>query len=162
MNNLLQKTKIIRYIRNASQLLGILLTAIGFFTDYPLSNTILIGAIFVIGPVFCGWICPFGTLQEIMGKVGKRFGINKYPIPKKLKKVLVFFRYVLLLVSILISTDLIFSILSLDPRANLTNFLGGRAVAATGWIVIFVFLMISIFYDRPFCNYVCIEGAKFG
>ncbi len=31
---------------------------------------------FVIGKAFCGWVCPLGTLQEFVGKIGRRFGIG--------------------------------------------------------------------------------------
>jgi len=31
---------------------------------------------FVLGKAFCGWVCPLGTLQEIVGKIGRRFGIG--------------------------------------------------------------------------------------
>lgn len=31
---------------------------------------------FVLGKAFCGWVCPLGTLQEIVGRVGRRFGIG--------------------------------------------------------------------------------------
>lgn len=31
---------------------------------------------FVIGKAFCGWVCPLGTLQELLGRVGRRFGIG--------------------------------------------------------------------------------------
>jgi uncharacterized protein with FMN-binding domain/ferredoxin len=156
------KVKAIRYIRYAVQALGILMTVIGFFTDYPIVNSILLGVIIVMGPVFCGWICPFGTLQDIIAKLGSKLGIKKYVMPAKLKKVLAFSRYILLFVSILITADFIFNIFSLDPRANFTAFLGGRTVTLTGWIIILAFLGSSLFFERPFCNYLCIEGAKFG
>jgi uncharacterized protein with FMN-binding domain len=162
MNTMQIKAKNRRYIRYAVQGLGILLTAIGLFTNYPMVNSVLLGAIIIIGPVFCGWICPFGTLQDIFAKLGRKLGIKKYVMPSKIKKVLAFSRYILLLVTILITTDFIFNILSLDPRANFTTLLGGRTIAVTGWAIIFVFLGSSMFFERPFCNYLCIEGAKFG
>lgn len=31
---------------------------------------------FVIGKAFCGWVCPLGTLQEWVGKLGRRFQIG--------------------------------------------------------------------------------------
>ncbi|WP_411682506.1 FMN-binding protein [Clostridium thailandense] len=154
--------KNMRYIRYAVQSTGIFLTVIGLFTNYPMVNSILLGATIIMGPVFCGWICPFGTLQDVFAKLGRRLGIKKHIMPAKLKKVLAFSRYILLLVTILITADFIFNLLSLDPRANFTTFLGDRTVAITGWIIIFIFLGISMFFERPFCNYLCIEGAKFG
>lgn len=42
----------------------------------------------------------------------------------------------MLLITILITEDFIFNILSLDLRANFTALLGGRALTATGWIII--------------------------
>ncbi len=30
---------------------------------------------FVIGKTFCGWVCPLGTMQELIGKVGRRFNL---------------------------------------------------------------------------------------
>jgi uncharacterized protein with FMN-binding domain/NAD-dependent dihydropyrimidine dehydrogenase PreA subunit len=151
-----------RYIRYVVQSLGILATIVGFFTGFPVANSILLGIIVIMGPVFCGWICPFGTLQDVFSKLGSKLGIKKYIMPAKVKKVLAFLRYVLLLVSILITADFIFNILSFDPRANLTVLLGGRMVAATGFVVILVFLISSMFFERPFCNYLCVEGAKYG
>jgi NAD-dependent dihydropyrimidine dehydrogenase PreA subunit len=31
---------------------------------------------FVLGKTFCGWVCPLGTLQEFVGRVGRRFGVT--------------------------------------------------------------------------------------
>jgi polyferredoxin len=156
------KVKNIRYIRYGVQALGILFTIMGFFTNYSIANSILLGATIIMGPVFCGWICPFGTLQDILAGFGSKLGIKKYAMPAKLKKILAFSRYILLLITILITADFIFNLLSLDPRANFTVFLGGRTLTAAGWIIIFIFLGSSMFFERPFCNYLCIEGAKFG
>lgn len=31
---------------------------------------------FVLGKAFCGWVCPLGTLQEMVGMIGRRFGFG--------------------------------------------------------------------------------------
>jgi NAD-dependent dihydropyrimidine dehydrogenase PreA subunit len=44
----------------------------------PLLMTVLtfFAFFFVLGKAFCGWVCPLGTLQEWIGRLGRRFGIN--------------------------------------------------------------------------------------
>ncbi len=45
--------------------LPLLMTLLSFFAFF-----------FVIGKAFCGWVCPLGTIQEWIGRVGRRFGID--------------------------------------------------------------------------------------
>lgn len=37
---------------------------------------VVIGTVLVRGPVFCGWICPTGTLQELAGLLRRRLGLD--------------------------------------------------------------------------------------
>lgn len=43
----------------------------------PLAMTMLsfLAFFFVLGKAFCGWVCPLGTLQELVQKVGRRFSL---------------------------------------------------------------------------------------
>jgi NAD-dependent dihydropyrimidine dehydrogenase PreA subunit len=43
----------------------------------PLAMTLLtfFAFFFVLGKAFCGWVCPLGTLQELIGRLGRRFGL---------------------------------------------------------------------------------------
>jgi uncharacterized protein with FMN-binding domain/ferredoxin len=114
------------------------------------------------GAFYCGWICPFGFLQDLFSKIGSWIGIKKRKTPKSIQKFLMFSRYILALLVLLISVDLIFTVLSFDPRANFENMLLGNVVTVSCLVVIFCFEIISLFFDRPFCNYLCVQGAKYG
>ena len=47
-----------------NMLVPLLFTLLTFFTFF-----------FVLGKAFCGWVCPLGTLQEILGKLGRRLNL---------------------------------------------------------------------------------------
>lgn len=156
------KTKIIQITRFSMQLLGLLLTISAFFTSFPLALTILIGTAFFIGPLFCGWICPFGFLQDLFNKLGKILGIKKRIMPKSLHQVLAFSRYIALALVLLFSFDFIFNLISYDPRTNFMSILMGNSITFISVLVLIIIIVISLFFERPFCNYLCIEGAKYG
>ena len=50
------------------------------------------------GAVFCGWVCPFGRVQEFLGKIGKKLFKHKYNrfIPANVDTYLRYLRYLLL------------------------------------------------------------------
>lgn len=41
-----------------------------------MSFAVFFSFFFVLGKAFCGWVCPLGTLQELVGRLGRRFGIG--------------------------------------------------------------------------------------
>ena len=50
----------------------------------------------VVGPAFCGWICPFGSFQEWIARIGRRIFGRRYNtmLPARLDSVLRYLRYV--------------------------------------------------------------------
>ncbi|MBR0564945.1 4Fe-4S binding protein [Azoarcus sp. L1K30] len=48
----------------------------------PLAMTMLtfLAFFFVLGKAFCGWVCPLGTLQELVQRVGRRFGLPLHAV----------------------------------------------------------------------------------
>lgn len=119
----------------------------------------------LFGPVFCGWVCPLGTIQEWVASIGKKlFKRRQYNhfIPAKIDNVLRYTRY-LVLVWVLYMTavtgKLIFS--DIDPYFALFNFWSSE-VAVGGLIVLGVTLLASLFVERPWCKYACPYGAVLG
>jgi polyferredoxin len=132
------------------------------------SSFILMIIVFLLaiafGPVFCGWICPYGSFQEWLGKIGKKlFGkkFNKF-IPYKFDKWLRYLRYLMfgwVLYMTIKSGELFF--LGMDPYFALYNFWTGE-VAIAGYIILGATLLLSLFIERPFCKYACPYGAVLG
>jgi hypothetical protein len=112
------------------------------------------------GRVFCGWVCPFGALQEFLYKihVPGRFSPSGKVHDKlrHLNTVILF----ALITSILLDRYDMISIgwpapfCSIDPFHTIfTLFLSGSLVIAG------VTIILSIFIRRFFCKYLCFYGA---
>ena len=118
----------------------------------------------VMGPVFCGWVCPFGSVQEWIGKIGKKIFKKRYNlfIPYGPDKWLRYLRYVVLvwvLYMTAISGQLIFA--DYDPYYALFHFWSGE-VALSGIVILFIVIAATLFVERPFCKYACPYGAVLG
>lgn len=117
-----------------------------------------------LGPVFCGWVCPFGSFQEWIGKIGKKIFKKKYNrfIPQGVDDWLRYLRYLVLiwvLYMTAITGKIIFS--DYDPYFALFNFWSGE-VALAGLVILFIVIILTLFVERPFCKYACPYGAVLG
>ena len=66
--------------------------------SFVLMIIVLLTAI-LFGPVFCGWVCPLGTIQEWVAGIGKKiFKKRRYNhfVPVKIDRVLRYLRYLVL------------------------------------------------------------------
>ncbi|MDD3339483.1 MAG: 4Fe-4S binding protein [Lachnospiraceae bacterium] len=134
------------------------------------------GALF--GRFVCGWLCPFGLVQDLLYKI---------PFVKKVKnlpghKYLRYFRYVVLVLFVLLLPAVIVDITGMGKPwfceyicPSGTLFAGIPLVAtnpdlqgAVGglfiWKVSLLVLtgLLSVISYRPFCKYVCPLGAIYG
>ena len=128
-------------------------------SDFILLFSLLLTLI-AAGAFFCGWICPLGSVQEWVGKLGKKlFGRRYNKVPKKLDKILGYLRYVVLAI-VIIQTARSFALVfqDFDPYYNLFN-IWTDEISITGYITVLVTLIASLFVERPFCRYACPLGA---
>ncbi|MHC1787808.1 MAG: 4Fe-4S binding protein [Christensenellales bacterium] len=119
---------------------------------------------FFFGPLFCGYFCPLGTLQEWIGKLGKRLLGKKYGrlIPPAVDRPLRYLRYGVLAMVVYqtaAAAKLVF--VEVDPYYALFNFFTGE-VAWTTILVLVVTMILSFFVERPWCKYLCPYGALLG
>jgi len=146
------------------------------FSFYVIGFLLLVGS--VLGRFVCGFLCPFGFVQDLLYKIPFFKKLRKLPAEKLLRKL----KYVLLLLFVLLLPALI-----LDPFGqgapwfckwvcpSGTLFGGIPLVAlneglksATGWLFAWkVFLLTAILFlslavYRPFCRYLCPLGALYG
>lgn len=154
--------KRLQVVRLISQALFIVLCFLGLYNKIPYMPQGIIVLAILLGPIFCGFICPFGFMQDLSAKLGKALGIKQRQMPKKLQRVLVFTRYIIFLLVAVFSVNIILQLLSFDPRVNFLQILNGKVIAIGGLVSIGIFLIIGMFFKRPFCNYLCFEGAKLG
>lgn len=118
----------------------------------------------LFGPVFCGWVCPLGTVQEWVSSLGRKLFRRRFNhfVPTKLDNILRYLRY-LVLAWVLYMTaatgTLIFA--EYDPYFALFNFWSDE-VALSGLAILGVTLGLSLFVERPWCKYACPYGAVLG
>lgn len=115
----------------------------------------------LFGPVICGWVCPFGSVQEWLGKLGRKILKKRYNnlLPPRLDKVLRYLRYAVLawvLWATASAGKLVFQ--DVDPYYALFNFWTGEVTVAA-FAILGLTLLLSLAVERPFCKYACPYGA---
>jgi len=109
----------------------------------------------LLGPLWCGYLCPFGALQELLSRLGRRLGLRSYP-DRPLELRLRFTKFLLLglmLIAVWVSGEPIWA--SFNPMQHA---FGGRL---SGWMLALVALVLlgSLVYVRFWCRYFCPFGA---
>lgn len=137
------------------------------FPYYVLGLLIFFGTL--VGRLICGFICPFGFLQDLL---------NKIPFPAKIRKfkgdrILRNIKYVILVVLVIVLPVLVkltpFFCKYLCPSGTVAGFL--LACSDTKLFSVFgslfawkasllgIIVLLSIIIARPFCKYLCPLGA---
>jgi len=150
----------IQWLRNVVQLIFTGLLIAGLYMNLRMVIMILLPATLLFGNFFCGWVCPYGTIQEFFGAIGKRILKKKMKMPKSVQKYLQLTRYALMVVmTVGIAVTFFDAINSYKVlmRLNISNITLTLSV-----IIMISFALISIIFERPFCNYFCTEAVKYG
>ena len=133
------------------------------FPFIALGTVLLLGIFF--GKMFCGWVCPFGLLQDVLHKIPTR----KFALPgwsgnlKYLVLVLMVF-----LIPFVLGEETMYSFCRICPasalQVTLPNIVasGSLVLPAAGLVKLFllaVVLLAVVFSSRAFCKALCPIGA---
>lgn len=110
--------------------------------------------------VFCGWLCPFGALQELVSRLASTFGIKQWKLDPALDARARVIKYVILiglLLSAFYSLTLAERLAEVEPfkTAITMSFARYWPFAVYGIALLLLSLKIHKFY----CRYVCPLGA---
>ncbi|MBL8429637.1 MAG: 4Fe-4S binding protein [Dechloromonas sp.] len=109
---------------------------------------------------FCGWLCPFGALQEFVGLLGRKLHLPRLHIPLAVSKRLEWGRYVAL--AVLVAAALFMpregeSLNELEPFKTAITVGFDRSWPFVAYAV--ALLVIGAFYYKFFCRFICPLGA---
>jgi len=110
--------------------------------------------------VFCGWLCPFGALQELLNTTARRLKIPQLEIPFGIHERLWPIKYIIFLALFAISLKSIgtaFTLSEVEPFKTAITLKFQRAWPYLGFAL--VLLGVGLFVERAYCRYLCPLGA---
>ncbi|MFM7633899.1 MAG: 4Fe-4S binding protein [Betaproteobacteria bacterium] len=109
---------------------------------------------------FCGWLCPFGALQELISLIANRIGVHQRRLRAAWDARLKWIKYAILAVilgSIFVAPSFSEMAVKVEPFETAISFHFVRDWPYILWAVIC--LAFGLFLYRGYCRYICPLGA---
>ncbi len=109
---------------------------------------------------FCGWLCPFGALQELLSLATQRLGIRPVRLRRRLDAGLKWVKYGVLAVLVGgagMAAAWTESAVEIEPFKTAISLGFDRAWPFVAWAL--ACTVLSVFVFRGYCRYVCPLGA---
>lgn len=110
--------------------------------------------------VFCGWLCPFGALQELLNELARKLKVPQYELPFAVHERLWAIKYIILLVLFGVSLE---SMSSAERLAEVEPFKTAITLRfdRQWWFVAYALglLVVNLFTRKVYCRYICPLGA---
>ena len=145
------------------------------FAFYVAGFLMFVGAL--MGRFVCGWLCPFGLIQDLLNKIPFPKKIDTFKGDKLLRKLkyVIFAVFVILLPLVLVDVlgqgapyfcKLICPAGTLEggiPLVLLNNSMRNALGVLYAWknVLLLITVILSILIYRPFCKYICPLGAVY-
>lgn len=131
----------------------------------------------ILGRVVCGWLCPFGLVQDLLHRIPLFRKRKRLPFHRILK----YGKYLVLVLLVCIGSSFLFGGFAKIPafckylcpsgtflgalpligmNEALRSQIGGLFFWKLGILLLLLFLSVKVY--RPFCQYLCPLGAVYG
>jgi len=137
---------------------------IGFYLAEPLMVMIaaytLVSVVLIGRGVFCGWLCPFGALQELLAQVSRALGVPQWNPSAALEQRLWMGKYVAavaVLALVLAGIDASGATTEIEPFKTAITSKFTRA-----WPYVLyagALLAVGLFSERAYCRFLCPLGG---
>ncbi|PWU30924.1 regulatory protein NosR [Pseudomonas sp. RW407] len=110
--------------------------------------------------VFCGWLCPFGALQELLNEAARKLRVPQFELPFAVHERLWAVKYIILLALFGLSLE---SLATAERAAEVEPFKTAITLGfARQWgFVAYAagLLLVNLFTRKVYCRYLCPLGA---
>ena len=152
------KPKLISTARFISQIIYL-----GIFVAGVLSHNFIFLFInitaFLLGPIFCGWLCFVGLYQDSLRYIGQFIKKDPVEIDEKFHKFLKYSRYVIFFGALTAGGLFLFPGKVWD---SLQHIIKGKIQFDVAFYFLIALGGLSLFTKRFFCRYFCTFGARLG
>ena len=138
--------------------------SLGFYLAEPLIVIISIYtalSLVLLGRgVFCGWLCPFGALQELLAQIARALRLPQWNPAERIQQKLWNLKYVSLAVVVglaFIAPDMGAAANEVEPFKTAITAMFVRGLPYVIYAV--ALLAIGLFTERAFCRFLCPLGA---
>ena len=110
--------------------------------------------------IFCGWLCPFGVLQEMAGWIAEKLSIKQVRLSDRTHRILLKFKYLILFFLVglaFYSLRLAETFAEVEPFKTSITLLFIRSWPFVLYSI--ALLVISLFIHKFYCRYLCALGA---
>ena len=110
--------------------------------------------------VYCGWLCPFGAIQELLGQIARRLGVRQFEFPSVVHERLWAVKYLILIVLFGVSLHSLGEAVryaEVEPFKTAVALRFDREWPYVAWAA--GLIAVSLFNRKFFCKYLCALGA---
>ncbi|MEY4305214.1 MAG: hypothetical protein RIT52_1389, partial [Pseudomonadota bacterium] len=119
-----------------------------------------LGMLFWGRGVYCGWLCPFGALQELTNAAAQRLGVRQIAVPQALHERLWVIKYTLFMAILALSFYSMHDAILLAEAEPFKTAISLRFMRAWPFLLFVAALLFAgLFIERFYCRYLCPLGA---